>query len=145
MHLTRSSHAPLPCRLSILQWGNAQVVDVVPEVQSVSLLGSTGELVYLSFLGQNITVVIGTDTPSTIQSSLESLVTVRYSHVYLRSDSSNFLASSECCECPPLLRCNQALRFKHDYGGQRTVSNSKDGVVLDWQFEVKTAVFSAQE
>lgn len=53
-----------------------QVVDVVPEVQSVSLGGSTGDTVYLSFLEQNTTVVIGTDTAATIQASLEGLVTV---------------------------------------------------------------------
>ena len=53
-----------------------QVVDVTPEVQSVSLLGSTGEEVFISFLEQNITVRIGTDTPTDIRVSLEALITV---------------------------------------------------------------------
>lgn len=44
-------------------------------MQSVSLLASAGEDVYLSFLEQNITVTIGTDTPATIQAALEALLT----------------------------------------------------------------------
>lgn len=54
-----------------------QVVKVVPEVQAVSLLGSAGDVVDFFLLGQNLTVKIGTDTPATIQSALESLITVR--------------------------------------------------------------------
>lgn len=54
-----------------------QVVEVVPKVQAVSLLGSAGDVVDFFLLGQNVTVRIGTDTPATIQSALESLITVR--------------------------------------------------------------------
>lgn len=52
-----------------------QVVDVVPEVQSVSILASTGEDFFLSFLEQNITVAVGSDTTASIQTSLEALLT----------------------------------------------------------------------
>lgn len=54
----------------------AQVVDVVPEVQSVSLDGASADTVDLSFLEQSITVTIGTDTPDGIQTALEALLTV---------------------------------------------------------------------
>lgn len=53
-----------------------QVVDVVPELQNVTLLGSAGDDVYLSFLGQNVTVTIGTDTLADIEAALEALLTV---------------------------------------------------------------------
>ena len=52
-----------------------QVVDVVPKVQSVSILASTGEDFFLSFLEQNITVAVGSDTTASIQTSLEALLT----------------------------------------------------------------------
>lgn len=54
----------------------AQVVDVVPEVQSVSLVGLSAESVQLSFLAQSINVTIGTDTADDIQTALEALLTV---------------------------------------------------------------------
>ena len=53
-----------------------QTVDAVPEVQGVLLLGGKGDAVQLRFLGQSTVVTIGTDTPATVQSALESLVTV---------------------------------------------------------------------
>lgn len=61
-----------------------QVVDVVPDVQNVALVGTSGDDVELSFLGQNITVTIGTDTPAAIQASLEALLTVRESMDHAR-------------------------------------------------------------
>lgn len=54
---------------------SVQVVDVVPEVQSVSILASAGEDFFLSFLEQNITVSVGSDTTASIQASLEALLT----------------------------------------------------------------------
>lgn len=62
------NHVPLPN-------ATIQVVDVVPEVQSVSILASTGEDFFLSFLEQNITVAVGSDTTASIQTSLEATLT----------------------------------------------------------------------
>lgn len=63
------NHVPLPN-------ATIQVVDVVPEVQSVSILASAGENFFLSFLEQNITVAVGSDTTASIQTYLEALLTV---------------------------------------------------------------------
>ena len=54
-------------------------MDAVPEVQGVLLLGGKGDAVQLRFWGQSIVIKIGTDTPATVQSALESLVTVIHS------------------------------------------------------------------
>ncbi|CAM9800578.1 unnamed protein product [Ectocarpus sp. 6 AP-2014] len=69
---------------ALVAW--AEVVDVVPEVQSAALLGASAEPVYLSFLEQNITVTIGTDTPADIQASLEALLTIGTGNVEVSSD-----------------------------------------------------------
>lgn len=55
---------------------STKIVDVVPEVQRVSLLANTGEDVDFVFLEQDITVTVGTDTPADIQAALEDLITV---------------------------------------------------------------------
>ncbi|CAM9445800.1 unnamed protein product, partial [Laminaria digitata] len=62
-----------------------QVVDVVPEVQSVSILASAGEDFFLSFLEQNITVAVGSDTTASIQTSLEALLTIEAGNVEVAS------------------------------------------------------------
>ena len=64
----RLNHVPLTT-------ATIQVVDVVPEVQSVSILASAGEDFFLSFLEQNITVAVGSDTTASIQTSLEATLT----------------------------------------------------------------------
>lgn len=51
---------------------------MIPEVQDVALLASTGEQFSLSFLEQNITVSVGTDTTDDVQTALEALLTVRW-------------------------------------------------------------------
>lgn len=64
----------------------AQIVDVVPEVQSVSLVGLTAETVELSFLEQSITITIGTDTADDIQAALEALLTASVIALRLKFD-----------------------------------------------------------
>lgn len=78
IHMTERGSSVQPAILNHVSLPNAtiQVVDVVPEVQSVSILASAGESFFLSFLEQNITVDVGSDTTASIQTSLEALLTV---------------------------------------------------------------------
>ncbi|CAM9397977.1 unnamed protein product, partial [Hapterophycus canaliculatus] len=69
---------------ALVAW--AEVVDVVPEVQSVSLLGASGEVVAFSFLGQSVDVTIGTDTPADLQTALEAFLTIGAGNVDVTSN-----------------------------------------------------------